>query len=59
MGFAFPTLTTAEQKYSQIDKEALAVILVVKKSHHYLLLWLDFELNTDHKPLTHIFKESK
>ena len=38
--FASPTLTTAEQKYSQIDKEALAVILVVKKSHQYLPLWL-------------------
>ena len=39
VGFASPTLTIAEQKYSQIDKEALAVILFVNKSHQYLPLW--------------------
>ena len=35
-GFATRTPTTAEQKYSQFDKEALAIIFGVKKYHQYL-----------------------
>ena len=58
VGFASRTLTVAEQKYSQLDKEALALVFGIKKYHQYLCD-RHFELKTDHKPFTHIFDESR
>ena len=56
--FASRTLTKAEQNYSHLDKEALAIVFGVKKYHQYLY-GRPFEIKTDHKPLTYIFHESK
>ena len=56
--FASRTLTKAEQNYSHLDKEAPAIIFGVKRYHQYLY-GRQFEIKTDHKPLTHIFHESK
>ena len=36
IAFASRTLTAAERKYSQLDKEALALIFGVRKYHQYL-----------------------
>jgi hypothetical protein len=36
VGFASRTLTATELKYSQLDKEALAIVFGVKKYHSYL-----------------------
>ena len=58
MGFASRTLTTTERNYSHLDKEALAIIFGVKKYHQYIY-GRQFEIKTDHKPLTHIFSEEK
>ena len=58
IAFASRTLTTVERKYSQLDKEALALIFGVRKYHQYLY-GRHFELKTDHKPLVHIFSETK
>ena len=51
-------ISYTELKYSQLDKEALAIVFGVKKYHSYLY-GRQFVLKTDHKPLIHIFKETR
>ena len=58
VGYASRTLTKAEINYSHLDKEGLAIIFGVKKFHQYIQ-GRRFEIRTDHKPLTHIFSESR
>ena len=56
--FASKFLSKSQESYSQIDKEALAIVLAVEKFHYYLL-GRKFSLITDHKPLVHIFCPDK
>ena len=58
VAFASRTLTKPKQNYSHLDKEALAIIYGVKKYHQYLF-GRHFEIKADHKPLTHIFSETR
>lgn len=58
VAFVSRTLNVAERKYSQIEKEGLAMIFALKRFHHYL--WgRKFTLVTDHKPLLGLFNPQK
>ena len=49
------TLSSAEQRYSQIEKEALAIIYGFRRFRQYVV-GREIVLVTDHKPLTFIFR---
>ncbi|XP_040158056.1 uncharacterized protein K02A2.6-like [Anopheles arabiensis] len=51
-------LTTTEEKYSQIDREGLAIVFAVTKFHK-MLYGRSFRLQTDHRPLLRIFGSKK
>lgn len=52
------TLTEAERRYSQIEKEALSIVWGVQKLHRYIYA-RPFSIVTDHKPLLFLFHEHK
>ncbi|CAB3985042.1 Transposon Tf2-9 poly, partial [Paramuricea clavata] len=49
------SLTDVEQKYGHIEKEGLAIVFGCEHFHMYLY-GRSFELETDHRPLEHIYK---
>lgn len=54
ISFAAKSLTETERRYCQTEKEALALVWAVEKFQTYLM-GINFELETDHKPLESIF----
>ena len=58
VAFASRSLNTAEKKYAQLEKEGLAIVFGVKKFNQYLL-GRSFTIYSDHKPLQHLFSESR
>ena len=52
------TLTPAEKNYSQLEKEALAIIFAVRKFHKYIY-GRHFVVESDHRPLSFLFDEKK
>ena len=51
------TLSAAEKHYSQLEKEALAIVFAVKFFHRYLL-GRHFVIESDHQPLKYLFGET-
>ena len=58
IAFASRSLAPAEKNYSQIDKEALAIVFGVKHFHQYLF-GRSFTIKSDHKPLQYLLGEKK
>ena len=58
IAFASRSLTDTEQRYSQLDKEGLAIIYGVKKFHKYVY-GRSFCIFTDHKPLEGLLGEGR
>ena len=58
IAYASRTLSKPERGYSQLDKEALAVIFAVKKFHQFLYDQ-HFIIYTDHKPLLGLLNPGK
>jgi hypothetical protein len=58
VAFASRVLSDSECKFPQIEKEGLAIIFGIQKFYDYLY-GRKFILETDHKPLIHIFGDKK
>lgn len=58
IAYASRTMSATEQRYSTIDKEALAIVWAVQKFFKYLYA-RHWTLITDHKPLVQIMQPSK
>jgi transposase InsO family protein len=58
IAYASKTLSPAQRRYSQVQKEALGVIYGLKKFHHFLF-GRQFILITDCKPLVAMFAPTK
>ena len=54
--FSSKSLTSAEQRYSNIKRKALGILHGLKKIHHYCFA-MEVSIITNHKPLVAIFKK--
>ena len=58
IAYASRTLSNTERNYSNLDREALALVFGVNKFHQYIY-GRHFSLLTGHKPLESLFNEKK
>ena len=57
IAYASRSLTQAEERYAQIEKEALAVVFGCTKFHKLIYGMPDLTIESDHKPLETIMKK--
>jgi hypothetical protein len=57
--YASRTLTPVERRYSQIEREGLAIAWACDKFHLYLYGGPEFDIITDHKPLVPMFNNPR
>ncbi|CAK1553186.1 unnamed protein product [Leptosia nina] len=55
--YASRTLTDAQRRYAQIEKELLAIVFACEKFHQYVYGKQKIIVESDHKPLESIFKK--
>jgi hypothetical protein len=55
IAFGSRFLSETEQKYGHIEKESLAIVFGCEHFHMYIY-GREFEIETDHRPLEHIYK---
>ena len=58
ISYASRSLTPVEQRYSQIEREALGILFAIERFRIYLY-GLHFTVKTDHKPLVSMFSTTK
>ena len=58
IAYSSRTLNAAEKRYSQLEKEGLAIVSGVKFFHNYIY-GRHFTIQSDHKPLSFLFHENK
>ena len=54
--FVSQALTDTQKHYSNIERELLAVVVIVECLHHYVF-GREFTVHTDHLPLVNIFQK--
>ena len=54
--FISQALTDTQKRYSNIECELLALVVVVEHLHHYIF-GRQFDINTDHTPLVNLFQK--
>ncbi|XP_026326150.1 uncharacterized protein LOC113234842 [Hyposmocoma kahamanoa] len=55
--FASRTLTDAQRRYAQVEKELLAIVFACERFHQYIFGKEKVIVESDHKPLESIFKK--
>lgn len=55
--YASRTLTDAQRRYAQIEKELLAIVFACERFHQYIYGKQKVVVESDHKPLESIFKK--
>ena len=54
--FVFQALTETQKHYSNIERELLAVVVIMEKLHHFIFR-CKFIVHTDHSPLVNPFQK--
>lgn len=57
VGYSSRALTKTQKNYSQLEKEAYAIVAACKKYHDYIWGCKELVVESDHKPLESIFKK--